>query len=107
MHILLDENVPRKLKYRLTPNHEVSTVQEKGWSGVQNGDLLSRAELEFDVFLTLDRNLEYQQDLKGKRLSVLVIKTRSSAFRYLKSLVPDILAALEEADPGSVMHVSG
>jgi Domain of unknown function (DUF5615) len=57
MRILLDENVPRKLKYRLMPDHEVFTVQEKGWSGVQNGHLLTRAELEFDVFLTLDRNL--------------------------------------------------
>jgi len=107
MHILLDENIPRKLKHRLTSNHEVFTVQEKGWSGVQNGDLLSRAELEFDVFLTLDRNLEYQQDLKGKRLSVLVLKARSSTYRYLQSLVPDILKALEKVDPGTVIHVSG
>jgi len=107
MHILLDENIPRKLKYRLTFNHEVFTVQEKGWSGVQNGDLLSRAELEFDVFLTLDRNLEYQQELKGKRLSVLVLKARSSTYRCLLPLVPDILKALEKVDPGTIIHVSG
>lgn len=107
MRILLDENVPRKLKYRLSPAHEVFTVQEKGWSGVKNGVLLSKAELEFEVFLTLDRNLEFQQDLEGKRLCVIVLKTKSSAYRHLQPLLPDILQALNSLDSGSVVYVSG
>ena len=107
MRILLDENVPRKLKYRLEPNHEVRTVQDQGWSGVQNGALLSKAELDFDAFVTLDRNLEFQQDLSGSRLSVLVLKARSSAYRHILPLLPIILEALDSIEPDSVIHVSG
>jgi predicted nuclease of predicted toxin-antitoxin system len=80
VRILLDENVPRKLKHRFAPDHEATTVQECGWSGIHNGALLAKAELEFEVFLTLDRNMEFQQDISGKRLSVIVLKSRSSAY---------------------------
>ena len=62
MKVLLDECVPRKLKRELT-EHEVLTVTEYGWSGIKNGKLLTLAEAEFDVFLTIDQNLKYQQNV--------------------------------------------
>ncbi len=107
MRILLDENVPRRLKYRLEPEHEVFTVQDRGWSGIQNGALLSKAEDDFDVLLTLDRNLEYQQDLTGNQLSVVVLKAKSSTYRQIQPLISDIFKTLDSIEPGSVIHVSG
>ena len=72
MKILLDESVPRLLKLRL-PQLNISTVQEMGWTGVQNGELLRRAEEHFDVLITADRNLRYQQNLSGRKLAILVL----------------------------------
>ena len=63
MKVLLDECVPRKLKREIA-NHEVVTVTEHGWSGIVNGELLKLAETEFDIFLTVDQNLSFQQNLK-------------------------------------------
>lgn len=60
MRVLLDECLPRKLKQDLA-NHEVLSVTERGWSGVENEELLKLAQAEFDVFLTIDQNLKYQQ----------------------------------------------
>ena len=68
MKILLDESVPRLLKVRL-PQLDISTVQEMGWTGIQNGELLRRAEELFDVFITADQNLRYQQQLTGRKLA--------------------------------------
>ena len=72
MKILLDESVPRLLKVRL-PQLNISTVQEMGWAGIQNGELLRRAEELFDVFITADQNLRYQQQLTGRKLAILVL----------------------------------
>ena len=66
MRVLLDECVPRKLKAELA-DHEVITVTENGWSGFKNGALLAIAALEFDIFLTVDQNLTFQQNLKSSR----------------------------------------
>ena len=68
MKILLDESVPRLLKVRL-PQLDISTVQEMGWTGIQNGELLRRAEELFDVFITADQNLRYHQELTGRKLA--------------------------------------
>ncbi|GMQ83225.1 MAG: hypothetical protein BMS9Abin05_2715 [Rhodothermia bacterium] len=107
MQILLDENIPRKLKYRLGPNHEVTTVQEKGWAGFQNGALLDAAEGEFEVFITLDQNLEYQQDLEGRPLSIVIIRSSSSAYLDLLPIVPSLLSVLAALKPGMIEHVTG
>jgi len=77
MRLLLDESLPRGLKDLLSP-HLVATVQEKGWAGTSNGELLRKAESEFDVFLTADQNLEYQQNLTGYGLAVVVLASRST-----------------------------
>lgn len=72
--ILLDENVPRPLKHFLS-NHEVSTVQECGWRGVLNGELLSLAEASFDVFILADKNMRYQQRMGDRRIAILELPT--------------------------------
>ena len=72
MRVLLDECVPRALRNDL-PGHDVKTVAEAGWAGVKNGELLQLAAKEFDVFLTIDSNLEYQQNFSGVVLAVVVI----------------------------------
>jgi len=107
MKVLLDENVPRRLRFRLEPDHEVKTVQEMGWTSFQNGALLAKAEGTFDVFVTFDSNLEYQQDLTGKSLSVLVIRTYSNAYKNLIPLIPSIKEALGSVVGGQVIKVSG
>ena len=107
MRVLLDENVPRKLKYRFAPEHEVRTVQETGWAGLLNGALLRAAAAEFDAFLTLDRGLAYQQDVSALALRVVVVRARSNTYPDLLPLVPAIADALGHARPGTVSYVSG
>ncbi|MGH8604695.1 MAG: DUF5615 family PIN-like protein [Gammaproteobacteria bacterium] len=71
MRVLLDECVPRALRNDL-PGHEVKTVVESGWAGVKNGILLQLAAKQFDILLTIDRNLEYQQNFSGLAIAVIV-----------------------------------
>ena len=107
MRVLLDENVPVRLKFRLDPPHETSTVQENGWTSYENGALLSLAAESFDVFVTFDANLQYQQNLTGQGISVLIIRAPSNAYRHIAPLLPTILSAIEDIRPGEVRTVSG
>ena len=105
MRVLLDENLPRKLKYRLETG-EALTVPERGWNGVSNGDLLRQAAEEFDVLLTMDQSLEYQQNLTGLSLSLVLLSAPSNDYDDLLSLVPEINEALMQAEPGEVAEVA-
>lgn len=107
MRVLLDENIPRKLKHRLSPDHDVATVPERGWAGLLNGDLLRAADAEFDAFVTLDRGLAYQQDLTGRSLRLVVLRSVSNKYEDLLPLVPSIQAALNRLSPGAVAHIAG
>jgi predicted nuclease of predicted toxin-antitoxin system len=93
MRILLDEDLPRRLCALLT-EHEASTVPGSGRAGVKNGKLLALAATQFDVFLTMDRNLEYQQNLTTLPIAVLVIEAVSNRLEHLLPLVPVILQEL-------------
>ncbi|MGP1679730.1 MAG: DUF5615 family PIN-like protein [Giesbergeria sp.] len=106
MRVLLDECVPRALRNEL-PGHEVKTVAEAGWAGVKNGALLQRAAKEFDLLLTVDRNLEYQQNFSGVSIAVIVIHAQSNDIVVLRPLIPAVLAAMANAMPGVVTHVHG
>jgi hypothetical protein len=106
MRVLLDECVPRALRSEL-PGHEVKTVAEAGWAGVKNGVLLKLAATRFDVLLTVDRNLEYQQNFSGQTLAVLVIDAPSNDITVLRPLMPAVLEALPKVKPGIVTHVRG
>ena len=102
MKILLDESVPRLLKVRL-PQLNISTVQEMGWAGVQNGELLRRAEEHFDVLITADRNLRYQQNLSGRKLAILVLP--SNQVPLVTRLVPVVETLLITIQPGAIVDV--
>lgn len=88
MRILLDEDILRRLAALLV-GHEVSTVQRNGWSGVKNGRLLGLAAAEFDVFLTMDSNLEFhQQNLSTLPIAVLVVAAASNRMEHLTPMTP-------------------
>ena len=102
MKILLDESVPRLLKVRL-PQLNISTVQEMGWAGIQNGELLRRAEELFDVFITADQNLRYQQQLTGRKLAILVLP--AVKFLLWLQLVTVVESLLMTVQSGAVIDV--
>jgi hypothetical protein len=81
------------------------TVAEAGWAGVKNGQLLKLAATQFDILLTVDRNLEYQQNFAGLALAVIVIHAPSSDVALLRPLMPAVLAAIPWAKPGVLTHV--
>lgn len=74
MKILLDECVPAPIQ-KLLSTHDCMTVQATGWGGIRNGDLLEQAESEFDLFITSDQNIRYQQNLTGRRIAILELST--------------------------------
>ena len=104
MRVLLDECLPRQLKRDL-PGHEARTVPECGWAGVKNGELLSRATKQFEVFLTVDRNLEHQQNLGRFDIAVVAIRAVSSDVDDLRPLMPQVLAVLAGVKPGTITIV--
>src|SRR5438105_14753857 len=106
MRVFLDECVPRGLRTEL-PGHEVKTVAEAGWAGVKNGPLLQLAANHFDVLLTVDRNLEYQQSFSALTIAVIVIDVPSNDIDVLRPFMPAVLNALPNLKPGAVAHVGG
>jgi predicted nuclease of predicted toxin-antitoxin system len=102
--VLLDENLPRKLRREL-PECFVRTVQEEGWASFANGDLLSRAQASFDVLLTADRRLQFQQNLAQYDIAVVVILTQSLRFREIRTAVEAIRAATATVAPGQLIRV--
>ena len=98
MRILLDEDLPRRLG-ELLVGHEFSTVPRSGWAGVKNGKLLVLAATRFDVFLTMDQNLEFQQNLAALPIAVLVVEAASNRLEHLVPLVPVILSELKVIPP--------
>ena len=97
--ILLDECVDRGLVEEL-PGQEVKTAPDIGWASLSNGDLLSRAQAEFDVFITTDRNLMFQQNLPRFDIAVVVLAAKTNRLRDLLPLVPKLLDAIPSAKPG-------
>lgn len=101
MKLLLDECIDRKLAKEFA-GYEIQTVPQRGWAGVKNGQLLTLAEAEFDVFITVDRNLSFQQNLPRFNLAVIVLQASSNRWIDLKPLVPKVLDALNTAVKGQV-----
>ena len=98
--VLLDECVDRGLAEEIK-GHDVVTVPEAGWASIKNGELLSRAHAEFDVFITTDRNLMFQQNLPKFDLAVIVLAAKTNRLQDLLPLVPKILDAIGSAKLGS------
>jgi len=104
MRILLDENFPADFAALLV-GHEASNVHTHGWSGIKNGELLRRAHGICDVFVTLDRNLEFQQNVKILPFGIVVVRARSNRIVDLQPLIPAILLAAGQVQPGHTMTV--
>ena len=104
MRVLLDECLDRRF-VREIAGHEVSTVPEIGWAALKNGELLARAEKDFDVFVTVDRNLSFQQNLPRFSIAVVVLRARSNRLLDLRPLVPELLEALTLAKRGEVTWI--
>ena len=105
MRVLLDEQLPRGLARELI-GHDVSTVQREGWAGVNNGELLRRAEVRgFDALLTADQSLSFQQNLALLGLAVIILKAPTTKLEDLLPLVPRILFGLSRSRPGRLLRV--
>ena len=104
MRLLLDESVPRRLRLAL-PAHTVKTAVEMGWGGVKNGSLLALAAAEFEAFITVDRNLPYQQNVATLPLTVIVLVARSNELQALLLLVPRLEEALATLQPRSLVQI--
>lgn len=104
MRILLDESLPWELRSEL-PGHEVSTVQQAGWSSHKNGELLVRSTDQFDVFLTADQNLRFQQNLGKLPVAVVVLVAKSNRMHDLRPLIPELLRTLASLPPRTLVQV--
>lgn len=105
MKILLDECIDRKLAREFV-EHEVKTVPQMGWAGAKNGQLLALLEREFDVFITVDRNLSLQQNLSGLDIAVIVLQASSNRLADLAPLIPKVVAVLSTAAKGQATVIS-
>ena len=106
MRVLLDESVPRRFGF-LIEAHYVRTVQQCGWAGLKNGESLRAAQTGFEVLVTADQNMEYQQNSQVLPLSVIVLIASSNHLDALKPLVPRLLACLAEIRAGEFHRIAG
>lgn len=103
--ILLDECIPRKFKEHFA-GHECVTVPEVGLAGKRNGELLSLAEADgFQVFVTLDRGIAYQQNLSGRKIAIVMIRAKSNRLADLVPHTARILEAIETIEPGQIVYI--
>lgn len=104
MKLLLDECVTRRLKRDLA-GHETKTVAEAGFRGLKNGALLRAASADFDVLITVDRNLPFQQNVAKLEIAVVILISQGTTYPSLKPLIPALLASLDSTKPGEVLKV--
>ena len=105
MKLLLDECIDRRLAKEIE-GHEVVTVPQAGWAGIQNGELLRLAQAQFDVFVTVDRNLSFQQHLPQFTIAVIVLQAPTNRLKDLRPLVPQLQQMVPVAPKGQVTWVS-
>lgn len=104
MKVLVDECIDWRLAREIV-GHEVKTARQMGWSTIKNGELLKLAEKEFQVFVTVDRNLSFQQNVPAFAIAVIVLRAKSNRLSDLQPLVPELLAVIPTAKPGTVTYV--
>ena len=104
MKVLVDECVDWRLSREIV-GHEVRTARQMGWSTIRNGELLALASNAFEVFITVDRNLSFQQNLPTFDIAVIVLRATSNRLSELQLLVPELLASIPTAKRGAVTYV--
>lgn len=108
IRILLDECLPKKLKYRieeLAPDFSAKTVPEAGWASISNGKLLEKAEQEFDVFVTSDRNLSFQQSIENSKIHVILLKAPTNIYEDLLPLVKKLTPVIKAHKAGQFVEI--
>ncbi len=106
--ILLDECLPKKLKYRieeLDQDFFTKTTPDMGWASLSNGELLSMAEGEFDVFITSDKNLSFQQSISSSSIQVVLLKARTNIYEDLFPLVEKLPSVIKAHKPGKFIEI--
>jgi hypothetical protein len=103
--ILLDENLDWRLQRDL-PGHEVKSVPLISWAGLKNGALLSKAEKQFEVLLTMDSSMVHQQNLANYRIAVIALKAKSNRLADTRPLMAKVMTALSSAKPGVLITIS-
>ena len=102
MKIILDENIPRYLMFALD-KYDVSTVQEQGWSGIKNGDLISKIDGLYDLLITADKNLKYQQNLINRKTAIIQLYT--NRLPLLKKIENKIIQEVGHVKPGQYVEI--
>ncbi|MBL8182475.1 MAG: hypothetical protein JNL64_12785 [Blastocatellia bacterium] len=102
MKIIIDECVPNIVKKRL-PRFGISTVRLEGWGGKKNGELLKLVEEKFDVFVTSDKNLKYQQNVADRKLAIILLP--SNQVPVVQRLLPDIEIAFDSVEAGEFVEI--
>lgn len=106
MKILLNESLPRKLKYDFGVEHAVLTIRDIGWLGKKNGELLSlMIDNGFEIFVTVDRNLQYQQNLERLSITIIVLCAIDNRRETLQKLIPKLLDKLAEGNLQNVIEI--
>ena len=106
MKILLDESLPRKLKYDFGVEHAVLTIRDIGWIGKKSGELLSlMIDNGFEIFVTVDRNLQYQQNLERLSITIIVLCAIDNRRETLQKLIPKLLDKLAEGNLQNVIEI--
>src|SRR5882672_12026091 len=102
MRILIDECIDERFRNSL-PGHACQTARYAGLAGLKNGDLLVAADTaRFDVFLTVDQGIEYQQNLAARKIAIIILRAKSNRLKDLLPLLPACLACIESIQPGDV-----
>jgi predicted nuclease of predicted toxin-antitoxin system len=104
LKILLDENLDWRLERDLA-YHTVSSVPRIGWAGITNGELIRRAEEQFDALITMDSGLVNQQNLVGRNVIVILLRAKSNRLSDTRPLMHDVIVALEIAQPGTIVSI--
>jgi predicted nuclease of predicted toxin-antitoxin system len=106
VRVLIDECVDPRVKTLLL-DHLASTVHDRGWAALEDGALLAAAEGEFDVLVTIDRKLEFQQNVAKFRIGVVVVRVPKNQLRYYQAIREELLWAIQRVQAGEVVHVDG
>lgn len=104
MKVLLDESVPWKLR-ELLVGHEVWTVKYLGWDSKSNGELLKLARNGFDVLITVDRKIPYQQNITGRDVAVVILAAKTNGINDLRPLIPELLKRLNGLKRGEIVRI--
>jgi predicted nuclease of predicted toxin-antitoxin system len=106
LKLLLDECAPKKLKtFLLAYGYQCCTAQEMGWSGIQNGELLALADRLFDVLVTIDKGIQYQQNMTGRHIAIVIVRGRSNRLVDLSPSFPACVEILQSIQSGQVVEI--